>query len=579
MQEDRQRADEERARRVRERIYKMGETDNGEDFFPQSDLFTIKKWIEEEGRKGNAQEQMILKAFRVMVTEQPHKTPLVAALLGFLIISPEGQRSSRADDGDNAMSGSSSDIPESLGVKIGKDLVKAFRSHLHSRLWRNVRLSVSGLASGGGIRRSSSLYLRRPSLPSLQLNFFASLAPLGIVSPSSMRTLLSAFSMVLNEPGVTVDRGDRAAMCIIEVLCRSGSDLIRPDLIPADSEADAVQIDDAALQEVNGMVEAVEAYAKGRRGESSLRRAWAPSTGEEADKDPLHEEGFEQAVEALLLLRSRQYRAPAFLPAATDLLPPAIVSISQDLLRGRGEMSPDQYQIALPEVLVPPEEDDSEGFSFGGDYLKDGKPSKSRGRKKGVTLEKADEEVRRAGSGPEKTAVFARWFVESTPLAGTPSAVVLRSLVNEVIDLYEVNRKECARILFGIAKWLRKGTFAGKAVSPDTGLFGDAEDLEWVMADTQDPQGGWTIDDVIVEVSNESLEERPATVPSDAPIVLCSAVYHVRLLASTSSSPRSSLLSLFAQRDHYPQPTNSGSRHWQNGSSHLRRVEDRPCLF
>lgn len=155
MQEDRQRADEERARRVRERIYKMGETDNGEDFFPQSDLFTIKKWIEEEGRKGNAQEQMILKAFRVMVTEQPHKTPLVAALLGFLILSPEGQRSTRADDGDNAMSGSSQELPESLGVKIAKDLVKAFRSHLHSRLWRNVRLSVSGPASSDITKLSS----------------------------------------------------------------------------------------------------------------------------------------------------------------------------------------------------------------------------------------------------------------------------------------------------------------------------------------------------------------------------------------------------------------------------------------
>lgn len=385
--------------------------------------------------------------------------------------------------------------------------------------------------------------------------------------------------MVLNEPGVTVDRGDRAAMCIIEVLCRSGSDLIRPDRLSPDSAADAALIDDAALQEVNGMVEAVEAYAKGRRGENSLRRAWAPSTGEEAEKDPLHEEGFEQAVEALLLLRSRQYTAPAFLPAATDLLPPAIVSISQDLLRGRGESSPERYQVALPEVLVPPEEDDSEGFSFGGDYLKDGKPSKSRGRKKGVTLEKADEEVRRAGSGPEKTAVFARWFVESTPLVGTPSAVVLRSLVNEVIDLYEVNRKECARILFGIAKWLRKGTFAGKAVSPDTGLFGDAEDLDWVVADPRDPQGGWTIDDVIVEVSDWRPEVRQSIMPPDALLLYRSAVYPVRFAPSTSSSPCPPLLSLSAQGDHYPQPADSGSRHWQNGPSYLRSVEDRTCLL
>lgn len=141
---DHQRDTEERARRIKEKLYKMGETNNdGEDFFPQSDLFTLKRWIEDEAAKGKAQEETILNAFRVMVCEQPHKTPLTAALLGFLIISPDNKR--KQADGSDAveLSGGSESQPESLGIRISKDLVKAFRSHLHSRLWRNVRLSVS----------------------------------------------------------------------------------------------------------------------------------------------------------------------------------------------------------------------------------------------------------------------------------------------------------------------------------------------------------------------------------------------------------------------------------------------------
>lgn len=515
----------------------MGETNEGDDdFYPQSDLFTLKRWIEDEARKGAAHEGTILHAFQVMVTEQPHKVSLVAALLGFLIISPE----SRKQQAPQTASAAPNPIPglppkpvstqetvaenesevetaegDSLGLRIARELVKSFRSHLHSRLWRNVRLS---------------------------LHFFAALIPLGIVSPSSMRTLLSAFAMVLNEPGVTVDRGDRAAMCVIEVLCRSGSDLIRPDVLTEDSG----HVSEAGLAEVDSLADAVETYNKGRRAERQLRSPWDFSDsvrgGSDVNADGqqqselLHEEGFEQAIEALSALRQRNYRAPAFLPRASDLLPPAIVSIADSMVRGSSTLSLAQHSLTLPEILVPPEEEEFEGFTFGADpsggsRANGSSGSKSRNKNKTISLQRAEEEVRRAGAGPDKAGLFARWFVESAPLAGTPSSVVLRGLLLDIIDLYEVNRKECARILFGIHKWLRRGTFAGKALSPASGLFGDADDTNWTGQDDNDPEGGWLLDDVLVEciLSSSFLLPHSPHVP---------LYYHALLREITTISPQ-----------------------------------------
>lgn len=539
---DRQRADEERARRVREKLYKIAESTaknpqaaqdgqapssamHDDDFYPQSDLFTLKKWIEEEAKRGPHHEATVLQAFRVMVTEQPHKTPLIAALLGFLILSPEAKGRSEdvaMDSGHGASSSSSSD-GETLGLRIARNLVKTFRSHLHSRLWRNVRLS---------------------------LHFFATLVPLGIVPPSSMRTLLSSFAMVLNEPGVTVDRGDRAAMCIIEVLCRSATDLARADATPG-SGAEGESRSPEALADLDNLVQAVEAYNATRKAEHDLRSPWRPdidATGNDdgsSSADLLHEEGFEQAVEALLLLRSRDWRPPAFLPRATDLLPPAINNIVDSVIKGTSTLSPAQYLVAMPEILVPPEEEDEYEFALGGPggaAKQGGEGGSGRNKRKfgagggskhkSISLQKADEEVRRAGAGPDRVGLYPRWFVESCPLAGTPSSVVLRGLVLDIVDLYEVNRKECARILFGLAKWLRKGTFVGKAVDPNSGLFGDAEDVdEWTNIDERDPEGAWTIDDVLVECVLGSSFLLPA-----APHV--GLYYHALLREITTLSPQ-----------------------------------------
>jgi nuclear cap-binding protein subunit 1 len=45
------------------------------------------------------------------------------------------------------------------------------------------------------------------------------------------------------------------------------------------------------------------------------------------------------------------------------------------------------------------------------------------------------------------------------------NGVILRTLVNDVIDIFEVNRKECDKILLELPRWVGRGTFKTKASS------------------------------------------------------------------------------------------------------------------
>ncbi|KAN0062429.1 Nuclear cap-binding protein subunit 1 [Thecaphora frezii] len=472
---------EQKARQLKINLYKLGEE---KDFHPPSDLLKLARWIEERSRDGV---EPITAAFRIMVVEQPHKLPLIAALIGFMCLSPHNRNSAAADAADRRKSSDQAATddqdpyaqdellqqqanPETVGLTVVKDLVRAFRTYLDARLWRNVRLS---------------------------LHLFAALVPLQIISASSLRTLLSSFAAVLEEPGVAATRGDRAAICIIETLCRAGQDLLQPD---EDAMANAGP--DAAQQELDALVDKVLAYNSSRKVENELA---APFSADVVN-GVLRQESFEDCVRALETLRTHGYKRPAFLPTPTDLLPAAISSAESSL-------SKDERSVSLPDVLVPPDEDlDEAGVDVA--FAQLGEPAGNRmkrhARSGKVDTGKGEADQRRAGTGPERIHRQARWFADSVPQPGSPSSVVLRAILADMIDLYEVNRKDAARLILDLPAWLRRGTFGGK-VSPDAGLFGEAEDEWWYVSHTaagdggdggeaQSIEGGWSLDDLIVEM-------------------------------------------------------------------------------
>lgn len=73
---------------------------------------------------------------------------------------------------------------------------------------------------------------------------------------------------------------------------------------------------------------------------------------------------------------------------------------------------------------------------------------------------------------------------QSVPAVYDPNGAVVRSLIFDIIDLYEINRKECAAILLQLPKWCKRGTFRGK----------DGEDD--LPADARE----WSLENLVVEV-------------------------------------------------------------------------------
>lgn len=65
-----------------------------------------------------------------------------------------------------------------------------------------------------------------------------------------------------------------------------------------------------------------------------------------------------------------------------------------------------------------------------------------------------------------------------------PNGAVLRSLIHDIIDLYETNRKEAAKLLLELPLWVVAGTFKGTPV----------EDGE--------PGPEWVLENLVVEVTS-----------------------------------------------------------------------------
>ena len=321
--------------------------------------------------------------------------------------------------------------PDSIGITIVKDLVKAFRSYLDARLWRNTRLS---------------------------LHLFAALVPLHIIPASSLRTLLGSFAAVLDEPAVAAARADRAAICIIETLCRAGQDLL------ADGGSAQAELDD--------LVQKVVAYDAARKVEVDL-------TQPVHDLEAIWLEGFPDAVKALEELRAREYQRPAFLPVPSDLLPAAISPSATSVPE-------DKRVVSLPEVLVPPEEEaEAQGLDVA--YAQLGEHQVKRRK---IDTGKGELEEKKAAVGPERVSLQPRWFGSTVPKRASPASVVLRAILADMIDLYEVNRKEAAKLLLDLPNWLRRGTFGAK-VSSEAGLFGEVDD--------QPEESAYSLDDLLVE--------------------------------------------------------------------------------
>lgn len=406
-------------RQIHQSLFQFGEAE-GIDI--TSEIPKVCAWLENQAVEFP---MAVLSAVRIMVTEQPHKTALTAALMGHLALSPTH---------------SPTDTSKTLGMRMVDHLAQLFVQDIEAHYWRHVRLT---------------------------LHVFAAVVPLGLVSPASLRRVLQALVDVLSSEGVPRDVADHAADCVIEVVCRAGADLLQSELVPVDGSAPAPK------EQLDAIVDGIMAYAERRGAASPLL---SPFHLDGVEHDFLAEEGFLDRVHALQTMRERGFVRPACLPAASDLLPTTVSPITSTVPL-------EQRMLCLPDVHVAPLRDAARD-AHDEDLLA---PPPHLNTGKGMS------EVVRARIGAPPLDRAARWFGASVPALGTPTSVVLRAMVLDLMDLFVINRKECAHVLWTLPNWLRRGTFDGQTFAGQ-GLFGDADDAWHEQGD-----GPWSLEDLVLE--------------------------------------------------------------------------------
>jgi nuclear cap-binding protein subunit 1 len=86
-----------------------------------------------------------------------------------------------------------------------------------------------------------------------------------------------------------------------------------------------------------------------------------------------------------------------------------------------------------------------------------------------------------------------RFRKQTVPSLEDPQGNLLRQLVLDVIEIYQVNRKECARILLDLGKWLGKGILKGqKGWRKASGEGGEDEEML--------EEGSWVLENILIEV-------------------------------------------------------------------------------
>ncbi|GAA5880762.1 hypothetical protein JCM16303_004343 [Sporobolomyces ruberrimus] len=468
--------------KFKESLWKLG---SHPDYDP---MYEIPQLAEEVESWFFKEKPVVFLAFRAAVSELPHKLHHYASLLAHLSlksITPpvslaarlsnssappsysapsapglpskpvsaidseqsenHGENNDEVKREDNGNDAEREEAKVNVGKEIVEDLMKAFQAFLDERKWKSVRYCVTLFAQ----------------LTSIPLS-----APL--VAPTSLMTLLSSFLSVLDEPGLRLSRGDECVRIIVEALLRLEGG------------------DEGAFQAAGGL----ETLKEGIQGYVDARKV-----GKDAFAD---EETKEQWVDTLEYLVSSLMRSSdgGGYPVSSILPPPSLPSISNS-----SPSSAPSEPLYLPMILVPPEleETDLTLVSHGGQSGAE-KAIPAPGTSAGL---RGDE-----GVGYEGTRLSLRLFDDETvPNEDDQAGNVLRGLISDIVNLYEVNRKEGAGVLLELPRWVKKGTFKDPKAPKKRD---DDEEMKAEDEDEGERGPGWSLENLIVETIFNSILCVPA---------------------------------------------------------------------
>ncbi|KAJ7762752.1 MIF4G like-domain-containing protein [Mycena maculata] len=240
----------------------------------------------------------------------------------------------------------------------------------------------------------------------LCIHFFAHLAVAKLIATDSLFGLLQSFTAVLEEFGVSHGRAKKAAVCAAEGLMIAGPAL-------KSTSAEHVQEIINAIQAYNDTVTSPKLLV------GPVLKLYSDEVSSNAD------ELLDTVLQTLRILDESDFAETAS-------------SFSQPYT---GYEDPDPATFTpynLPSVLVPPEVIELDGLS---------------------TDSGEDAQVKKE----EWPEYFLPLFDNDiTPDPKTPAGYAVHTGLFDILDIFEVNRKECARLLLEYPKWTISGTFKPK---------------------------------------------------------------------------------------------------------------------
>ncbi|KAN0097847.1 MIF4G like domain containing protein [Tylopilus felleus] len=246
----------------------------------------------------------------------------------------------------------------------------------------------------------------------LCIHFFAHLMVAQVISIESMSALLQSFATVLDEFGVSYGRGKNAALCATEGLLIAGP-VIRKSSSP--NTADIIK----AIQTFNESVVSSKVLVQ-------------PMMALESSDAALLETAEELLENGLAVLKALE--SSEFLDTWNSVPQPYLDYPDLDPTTS----SP----FELPSILVPPEVIELDGLA---------------------TDAGEDAQVKKE----EWPEYFYGLFDNTvTPESMSVSGFLIRSNIRDTVDIFEVNRKECARLLLEYPKWCVPGTFKPRSGAP-----------------------------------------------------------------------------------------------------------------
>ncbi|KAI9511289.1 MIF4G like-domain-containing protein [Russula earlei] len=242
----------------------------------------------------------------------------------------------------------------------------------------------------------------------LCIHFFAHLTVANLISPQSMLGLLQSFTAVLDEFGVSNGRAKRAARCAAEGLMRAGQVL---------KEHNATAVIE--------MIAGIHAYNDSVKTAKWLVHPLAHLHSSEVS-DEHADEMLDCAVSALKTLDLSDFID------VSGIFPQLYAAMSTSTVT----------PFDLPSILVPPE-----------------------------VIELAVLASESSEDAPIKKEEWPEYMLrlfdnDVTADPKTPAGYAVRADLLDIIEIFEVNRKECARVLVEYPKWIVKGTFKPRPSDP-----------------------------------------------------------------------------------------------------------------